>query len=51
MVEAFDGAACDEVLAAPEDAFGSLGLAGLVGMQRTRGLSGIYAHIRREVRR
>lgn len=49
--EAFDGAAPEEVLSAPEDALHRLGLAGLLGMQRTRGLSAIYQRVKDGVRR
>lgn len=47
LVEAFDGATPEEVAAAPPDALHALGLAGLLGMQRTRGLSGVYARLRK----
>ena len=51
MVEAFDGATPEEVRAAPSDALQRLGLANLLGMQRTRGLSAIYRRIKHEVAR
>lgn len=49
--EAFHGAAPGEVAAAPSDVLRLLGLAGLLGMQRTRGLSAIYRRVRDEVAR
>ncbi|MDX1548813.1 MAG: SufE family protein [Rhodothermales bacterium] len=51
MVEAFDGATPDAVAAAPGDVLHRLGLANLLGMQRTRGLSAIYRRIKNEVAR
>ncbi len=51
MREAFHGATPDEVAAAPGDALRLLGLTGLLGMQRTRGLSAIYRRIKSEVAR
>jgi cysteine desulfuration protein SufE len=51
LVEAFDGADPADVAAAPPDILHRLGLAGLLGMQRTRGLSAIYARVRNEVAR
>lgn len=49
MVEAFDGEPPAVVEAAPDDVLHRLGLAKLLGMQRTRGLTGIYQRIKREV--
>ena len=46
LVEAFDGATARDVAAAPGDALGALGLAPLLGMQRTRGLGAVYARLR-----
>lgn len=51
MHEAFHGATPDEVAVAPSDALRQLGLTGLLGMQRTRGLSAIYRRIKDEVAR
>ena len=51
LVEAFDGAPPEAVQAAPADALGALGLTRLLGMQRTRGLSGIYQRVRNEAGR
>ena len=51
MREAFHGAPPDEVEQAPSDALRLLGLSGLLGMQRTRGLSAIYQRIKNEVKR
>ena len=49
LVEAFDGATPDEHAAAPPDLLHHHGLTGQLGMQRTRGLSAIYARLRHEV--
>uniref|UniRef100_A0A7V2AYD7 SufE family protein n=1 Tax=Rhodothermus marinus TaxID=29549 RepID=A0A7V2AYD7_RHOMR len=49
LMEAFDGALPEQVLAAPEDLLYRLGIAPLLGMQRLRGLTGIYQKLRREV--
>jgi cysteine desulfuration protein SufE len=51
MREAFHGATPDEVAEAPSDPLRLLGLSGLLGMQRTRGLSAIYQRIKNEVKR
>ena len=51
LVEAFDGAAPPDVQAAPANALHELGLTGLLGMQRTRGLSAIYQRVKNEVAR
>ncbi len=51
LVDAFDGAAPEDVLNAPLDALNALGLSSLLGMQRTRGLSAIYRRVRNEVAR
>lgn len=49
LVEAFDGVTPAELAAAPPDLLQHLGLTGLLGMQRTRGLSAIYARLRNEI--
>ncbi len=46
LVSAFDGAAAEEIAQAPADALQALGLAGLLGMQRTHGLRAVYARVR-----
>ena len=51
MREAFHGATPEEVADAPSDPLRLLGLSGLLGMQRTRGLSAIYQRIKNDVRR
>ncbi len=51
MVEAFDGQPPATIAAAPGDALAHLGIAQLIGMQRTRGLRAIYHRIRDEVAR
>jgi cysteine desulfuration protein SufE len=51
MREAFHGARPEEVAEAPPDVLRLLGLSGLLGMQRTRGLSAIYQRIKNEVTR
>jgi cysteine desulfuration protein SufE len=51
MREAFHGATPDAVSDAPPDALRLLGLSGLLGMQRTQGLSAIYQRIKNEVKR
>ena len=51
LLDAFDGAAPSDVQTAPPDALRALGLVGLLGMQRTRGLSAIYARVKNEVTR
>lgn len=51
MREAFHGVTPEEVEEAPPDALRMLGLSGLLGMQRTRGLSAIYQRIKNEVAR
>lgn len=51
LVEAFDGAPAADVLAAAPDALHLLGLTGLLGMQRTRGLTAIYHRLRSDVAR
>lgn len=51
LLEAFDGASPEAVAAAPPDALRALGLAGLLGTQRTQGLHAIYGRIRAEVAR
>jgi len=47
--EAFDGESPEEVMDAPRDALRLLGLSGLLGMQRTQGLSAIYSRLRKQV--
>ncbi len=49
LLEAFDGKPAEEVLNAPPDLLHQLGLNQLIGMQRTRGLRGIYAKLRNDV--
>ena len=49
LVHAFDGEPAAAVLGAPADLLRSLGLFGLLGMQRTRGLTAIYQRLRQEV--
>ncbi len=49
LLQAFDGKPATAVLEAPADILQSLRLVGLVGMQRTRGLTAIYERLRREV--
>lgn len=51
LMEAFDGEPPATVLQAPPDVLHFLGLSQLLGMQRTRGLTGIYYRIRNEVAR
>jgi len=50
LVDAFDGATPEEVLATPSDLIQRFGLAEALGMQRMRGLFSIHARILREVR-
>jgi cysteine desulfuration protein SufE len=49
--EAFDGRPAAEVLDAPSDPLRLLGLSGLLGMQRTQGLSAIYRRLRNQVKK
>lgn len=49
--DAFDGAAPQTVLDAPNDILHRLGLIDLIGIQRTRGLNAIYHRIKHEVLR
>lgn len=51
LVEVFNGATPADVRAAPPNALHELGLTGLLGMQRTRGLSAIYQRLKNEVAR
>ena len=51
LVAAFDGRSAAEVAQAPDNMLHALGLVGLLGMQRTHGLSAIYARLRHEVAR
>jgi cysteine desulfuration protein SufE len=50
LVDAFNGATPDEVLASPSDLLQRLGLVDALGMVRMRGLAAIEHHIRRQVR-
>lgn len=45
----FNGQSAETILAAPPDLLHALGLAPLLGMQRSRGLRAIYARLRAEV--
>lgn len=49
LMEAFDGEPPEAVLEAPDDLLDQLGIAPLLGMQRRRGLTGIYQKLRREI--
>lgn len=49
LIDAFDGTAPADVLAAPADPLRALGLDQLIGMQRTRGLSAVYGKLRSTV--
>lgn len=51
LIEAFDGAEPQTVLDAPNDILYRLGIDKLLGMQRTRGLSAIYARVKNDVAR
>jgi cysteine desulfuration protein SufE len=51
LVSAFDGVSVDEVMSAPPDLLQHLGLSGLLGMQRTRGLTAVYRRLVSETRR
>jgi cysteine desulfuration protein SufE len=51
LIDAFNGANVQDVLTAPADGLGALGLSNLLGMQRTRGLSAIYQRVKSEVAR
>ena len=51
LIEAFNGKTPADVAAAPPDILHRLGLTGLLGMQRTRGLSAIYQKVKHEVAR
>ena len=46
LVDAFDGADAATLAAAPADLLGTLGISGMLGMQRTRGLGAVYARLR-----
>lgn len=50
LLDAFDGAAPADILAAPSDLVRHFGLLESLGMTRTRGLYAIHARILREVR-
>lgn len=50
LVDAFDGAAPDEVLQSPGNLVQRLGLVAALGMTRMRGLYAIHARLLREVR-
>ncbi len=49
LLEAFDGKPVETLLQAPADLLHELGLNRLIGMQRTRGLRGIYAKLRNDI--
>lgn len=51
LVDAFDHSQPEEVVDAPVDVLRYLGLQGLLGMQRTRGLTAVYMRLKREVER
>ena len=51
LMEAFDGATPASVAEAPSNVLHQLGLAKLLGMQRTQGLSAIYGKVKNEVKR
>ena len=51
LVEAFEGATPDEILAAPADILNQIGLARALGMNRLRGLNAVQHRIRNEVKR
>jgi cysteine desulfuration protein SufE len=51
LMEAFDGATPASVAGAPSNVLHQLGLAKLLGMQRTQGLSAIYGKVKNEVKR
>lgn len=50
LLDAFEGAAPEEVLATPSDLIQRFGLADALGMQRMRGLFAIHTRMLREVR-
>ncbi len=50
LVDAFDGARPEEILATPADLLRHFGLVEALGMTRTRGLYAIHARILRQVR-
>jgi hypothetical protein len=49
LVEAWNGAASEEVLTAPPDILQRMGLAEKLGMMRLRGLNAMVQRIKREV--
>ena len=51
LIDAFDGQPAKAVRRAPENLIHQLGLAGMLGMQRMRGLSAVYRFLRSEVTR
>ena len=51
LVDAFDGASPEEVEQAPDDILQKIGLANILGMTRTHGLSAVYRRIKNEVKR
>ena len=51
LIESFDQQVPDVVLSAPSDILRVFGLTHLLGMQRTRGLTAVYQHVKREVAR
>lgn len=51
LVDAFDGAAPEEVINAPADFLQRIGLIDKLGMTRSRGLTAVYQRLKMEVRR
>ena len=51
LVDAFNGADPQTIINAPDDILYRLGINKLLGMQRTRGLSAIYARLKNDVAR
>ncbi len=49
LVDAFNGATPEEVEQAPNDVLNRIGLANILGMVRTNGLSAVYQRIKNEV--
>jgi cysteine desulfuration protein SufE len=50
LAEGLDGASVDEVLAVPDDLYGSMGLAAVISPLRVRGGTAILARLKRQVR-
>ena len=46
LCETFDGAPLDQLQEAPEDLLKSFGVYNLLSLQRRRGLTAIYSHLR-----